>query len=299
MGSKSIIADKFSSKLPQNSYIKNKGGGSVGTFNAGRERSISETVAHLEEKGMSEIDSEQFLEFSMQELESRKLLSKIQFPWLDPILFVRQDHNRISGEYLKELRLCMGLPINAMCYLIDLAADLLGEYERDQDIILTSGAKKRISEIGETFSRTGIRPSIIPSPDGRCRRDATYGKGYHQKRIAKRRRNAAKRDQEEKELRSIQAERILSDTTTKEQALLQAVPTEEDTARALKEKREAEERLKNRTERIVAEKRAELFDYSKLVHKKRPFSESPMMYVLVGAACTATAVILHFNFIVN
>ena len=65
MGSKSIITDKFSSKLPQNSYIKNKGGGSVGTFNAGREKSISETVAHLEEKAMSEIDSEQFLEFSM------------------------------------------------------------------------------------------------------------------------------------------------------------------------------------------------------------------------------------------
>jgi hypothetical protein len=306
--SKSVYANQFSSNLPKSKLLQQERNNTLlpargvrhGTLHHDEGKSVADTVRDLCQRlGVNEMDSDQFLEFSSHELESRRLVKKIQFPWFPPILFVRQDHDKVSPEYLKELRLCMGLPLNAMCYLVDLASDILGDYEADRGVIVNPPALERIGEIGNQFANTGFRPPVIPTSDGRGRRDGLYGEKYQEARRQREERNKLKKTEvekalveEEQERRSVQAEKIIA--TVKE-----SIPTE-------KEKRESLERLRNRTERIAAENQSglleyharnkasndSLYDYSKL----RTFMEIPIVYVLFGIACTAAGAGAAFIF---
>ena len=145
--SKSQIVNQslFSSALPNKQGRKTgrefKRGAAKGCRHSDEGRSVSETIHNIEsQKNVGPMTEEDILTHSVSELERRKGLTQISYPWLSPVLFVRQNHDDISPEYLKELRLCMGLPLNAMCYVINLASDIVGGYERGRTIILSDAA---------------------------------------------------------------------------------------------------------------------------------------------------------------
>ncbi len=216
------------------------------------------------------LSREAFLVFTTNELERRKTLRSIYPPFLEPIMFVRQDH-QCSPEYLKELRLCMGLPLIAMSYVVDFAPDIMGHYEKDRDIKLNPILRKRIEAIGKEYADTGVRPKVDRSK--KPSRDATYGPGFHthrKKQMIERIKDEPKYDEKS------------AIDFTKHGNWAAVLPNRSKAVEVESEKRQHEYHARNKLAN----------DYSNV----RTFMETPIVYVLFGIACFAAgagAVIIY------
>jgi len=131
------------------------------------------------------------------EIERRKKLRSMPSAWEQPIPFDRRIHHCTPG-YAKDLRICMGLPINVMCHIINLAPDIMGHYEAGKDVILSERALDRYEEVGREYQRTRVRPEIPASaytnPLANLPRDAQNGPEFlserrHRDRILRNRKH--------------------------------------------------------------------------------------------------------------
>jgi len=228
---------------------------------------VSKTYEMLsQDSTTNSLSREDFLVFTTKELERRQKLRRIYPPFLEPIMFIRQDHT-CSPEYLKELRLCMGLPLTAMAHVVNFACDFMGHYEKDHDILLSPSLRKRIEAVGKEYAETGVRPEIDMSK--KPSRAAKYGPGFHKLR--------KKQEAERIKSKSHISEKSIKDFTKDGNwSVLPTTTYHPQRSKAIKE--ESKERAQEYHTRNELTN-----DYSKV----RTFMETPLVYVLFGVACYA------------